>query len=197
MTSFYSEKELQKLGFKFVGQKVLISRKASVYGAENIHIGNNVRIDDFCVLSGKIGIGNYVHISASVLLFAGNAGIMINDYVSISSRSAIYAESDDYTGIAMVNPTVPDHYRHVCGGKVTLERHTLIGTGCTILPDVTIKEGTSVGCMSLVNKSLNSWGIYVGIPCRRIKERSQKILLLEKAFDSDKDSHTEFSYKGT
>ena len=95
MTSFYSEKELQKLGFKFVGQKVLISRKASVYGAENIHIGNNVRIDDFCVLSGKIGIGNYVHISASVLLFAGNAGIRINDYVSISSRSAIYAESDD------------------------------------------------------------------------------------------------------
>lgn len=187
MANFYSEKELKEIGFKFYGKEVLISRKASIYGAENICIGNNVRIDDFCILSGNIKIIDYVHIAASVLLFGGEAGIVINDYVGISSRSAVYAESDDYTGIAMANPTIPDKYRNVYGGTVIFEKHTLIGSGCTVLPGVTIKEGTSVGSMSLINRSLESWGIYAGIPCRWIKERSKQILNFEKKFISNKN----------
>lgn len=159
---------------------MLISKKASIYNAERIRIGNHVRIDDFCILSGNIDIGNYVHISAAVLLFAGDKGIRIQDFSGISSRSVIYAVSDDYSGHALTNPTVPENYRNVIGGTVTLERHVLIGTGCTILPNVTIGEGTSVGSMSLVNASLAPWGIYVGIPCRYIKERSKDLLVLEQ-----------------
>ena len=56
MSSFYDEQELQQIGFKSIGKNVLISRKTSIYGAQNITIGNNVRIDDFCVLSGNIKI---------------------------------------------------------------------------------------------------------------------------------------------
>ena len=179
MNSFYTQKELTQIGFKNIGG-VLISKKASIYNAERISIGNHVRIDDFCILSGNIDIGNYVHISAAVLLFAGDEGIRIQDFSGISSRSAIYAVSDDYSGHALTNPTVPENYRNVTGGTVTLERHVLIGTGCTVLPNVTIGEGTSVGSMSLVNASLSPWGIYVGIPCRYIKERSKDLLVLEK-----------------
>ena len=46
-TSFYSESELKRLGFKSVGKNVLLSRKSSIYLPEKITIGNNVRIDDF------------------------------------------------------------------------------------------------------------------------------------------------------
>lgn len=94
----------------------------------------------------------------------------------------MYAESDDYSGLAMTNPTIPDEYRKIAGGTVKLEKHVLIGTGCTILPGVTIKEGTSVGSMSLVNKSLDSWGVYMGIPCKRMKDREKHILELEETF---------------
>lgn len=187
MTSFYSEEELKKLGLKLYGKNVKISRHACFYGINNISIGNNVRIDDFCILSGNIRIMDYVHIAASVFLFGGKAGIVINDYAGISSRSAVYAESDDYTGIAMTNPTIPDKYRKVYGETVIFEKHTLIGSGCTVLPGVTIKEGTSVGSMSLVNRSLESWGIYAGIPCRWIKERSKQILNFEKNFIANKN----------
>lgn len=180
MTSFYSEIELKELGLKSFGKNVLISRKASLYGTSNINIGDNVRIDDFCILSGNIKIGNYVHISAGVMLFGGKEGIIFEDFTAISSRSAIYAESDDYSGVALTNPMVPDVYRNVTGGKVILRKHSLIGSGCTLLPNVTIGEGTSVGSMALVTKSLDEWGIYVGIPCKRIKERNKKILDLEK-----------------
>ena len=64
MTSFYSEEELKSLGLKHYGKNVLISRKCSIYSAESISIGNHVRIDDFCILSGEITIGDYCHISA-------------------------------------------------------------------------------------------------------------------------------------
>lgn len=180
MTSFYSESELMKIGFKSVGKNVLVSRRASIYGASHISIGNHVRIDDFCILSGNLMIGNYVHIAAACLLFGGNDGIIFEDYTGLSSRSAVYAESDDYAGTHLTNPTLPDKYRHIIGGGVLVKKHAIIGTGCSILPNVVVGEGCAVGSMSLVTRSLDSWGIYAGIPCRRIKNRSQKMLQLEQ-----------------
>ena len=59
--SFLSKKELNDLGFKSLGENVLISDKCSIYNAKNISIGDNTRIDDFAILSagdGGIEIGN-------------------------------------------------------------------------------------------------------------------------------------------
>ena len=179
MTSYYSREELEALGLRELGADVRISRKASIYGAEKICLGSHVRVDDFCILSGDIHIGNYVHISAYTALFAGDAGIVLEDFTGISSRCAVYAITDDYSGQAMTNPTVPETYRNVIGGQVVLEKHALIGTGSTVLPGVRVGEGSSVGAMSLVNRSLESWGVYAGVPCRRLKDRSCQLLELE------------------
>lgn len=180
MNSFYSPEELAKIGFRSLGANVLLSRKASIYGAEKISIGNNVRIDDFCVLSGNIELGDYIHIAVGCCLFAGEAGIVMHDFSGLSSRCAIYAESDDYSGMALTNPMVPDRFRLISGEKVTLDRHALIGSGTTILPGVTVGEGASVGSMALVSKSLEPWGVYVGIPCKKVKDRSRNLLALEQ-----------------
>lgn len=182
MNSFYSDNELREIGFQSVGTNVLISRKTSIYGAEHMTIGNDVRIDDFCILSGNLTIHNYVHIAAYCCLFGGKSGIEFCDFTGLSSRSAVYAESDDYSGMAFSNPTLPMEYREVTGGKVVFEKHALVGTGSTILPGVILHEGVSVGSMSLVTKSLDEWGIYIGIPCKRIKERQRKLLELEVNF---------------
>ena len=48
---FYSREQLKKIGFKSLGKNVLISDKTSIYSPENISIGNNVRVDDFSILS--------------------------------------------------------------------------------------------------------------------------------------------------
>lgn len=188
MNSFYSEKELNGLGFKSFGKNVMISRKASFYGIGDIEIGSNVRIDDFCILSGKITLGNYVHIAAYSGLFGGSNGIVFDDFSGVSSKVMVYAESDDYSGKTMTQPVVPEKYTGVYGGLVHLEKHVLVGTGCSILPNVTIGEGTAVGAMSLVNKPLEAWGIYVGIPCRRIAEREKKLLELEKQLHDEKNN---------
>lgn len=182
MNSFYSLDELHNIGFKSIGKDVSISRKASIYGAENICIGSNVRIDDFCVLSGKITVGDYVHIAAYSALFAGNAGIELKDFSNISSRVCIYAVSDDYSGETMTNPMIPEKYKNVTEQKVVLEKHTIIGSGTTILPGVSICEGTAVGAMSMIKESTQPWGIYAGIPAKLIKERKRELLKLERSF---------------
>ena len=68
------------------------------------------------------------------------------------------------------------------GGPVVLEPHVIVGSGSTVMPNVTIGEGTAVGSMSFVNKDLDAWGIYVGVPCKWMKERSKE--LLKKAEDA-------------
>lgn len=176
MNSFYSKEELETIGLKNIGENVLISRKASIYGAENICIGNNVRIDDFCILSGKIIIGNNIHISAYTGLFAGRYKIVLEDYATISSRCAIYAESDDYSGRSITNPMNEGPFRKVYGGDVRFSRHVIIGSGSTVLPNVILNEGAAVGAMSLVNKDIEGWTINAGIPCRKIRERERELL---------------------
>lgn len=69
-----------------------------------------------------------------------------------------------------------------------MRKHVIIGSGSVILPSVEIKEGTAVVALSLVNKSLDEWSVYAGIPVRKINERSKKILDLEKEFLKDKDA---------
>lgn len=185
MNSFYTTIELESLGLKKYGINVLISKKASIYGACNISIGDNVRIDDFCILSGNISIGNYVHIAAYCGLFGGEAGIRMDDFSGLSSRVVIYAASDDYSGGFLTNPTVKDEYRNLINNPVRIGRHVIIGTSSTILPGATIGQGTSIGACSLVTKDCDEWGIYVGTPVKRIKERSRKLLELETNFKNN------------
>ena len=180
MNSFLSKQEIDSFGFSAVGEDVHISRFAHFYGAEKIHIGNHVRIDDFCILSGEIVLGSFIHLAANVLLFAGDSSIEVGDYSTLSSRCAVYAISDDYSGEAMTNPTVPKEFRNVTGKKVTIGKHVIVGTGSTILPGVEIGEGGSFGAMSLINKSTAPWGIYMGAPCRRIRDRRKDLLEYEK-----------------
>lgn len=174
-TSFYSEEELEALGLHKRGKNLLLSRKASIYSPDLLEVGNDVRIDDFCILSGKIKLGSNVHISAYCAMY-GKFGIVIEDFSGISSRTTIYSAVDDFSGEYLVGSTVPNELRNVTGGRVILRKYVQLGANCVVLPNVTIGEGTCVGALSLINKSLRPWGICVGIPAVKIKKRSKGIL---------------------
>ncbi len=184
MNSYYDDIELQSVGFSKIGKNVKISRNARFYQTDGISIGNNVRIDDFCILSGKISIGDHVHIAAGVYIFAGDEGVELGDYVGVSSRSVIYATTDDYSGNALTGPTVPMEFRNVIQKKVILKKHALVGTSVVILPGVTVGEGCAVGSLSLVNKSLPDWMICFGSPAKVMSARSKKIVELEAQYES-------------
>ncbi len=173
-TSFYTDDELSSLGLKSYGKNVLISRKTSIYSPSRISIGDNVRIDDYCVLSGTITLGSHIHIAAYCALY-GAKGIEMQDYTGLSARVTIYSAVDDFSGEYLVGPQHDEKDTNVIGGRVILEAYSQVCASCVILPNLTIGEGAVVGAMSFVKQSLVPWTIYAGIPVKAIKVRATTI----------------------
>ncbi len=183
MSDFLSVEELKEIGFQSFGDAVCISRKASIYGAEEIIIGSHVRIDDFAILSGKNVIGDYVHIAAYSALYGGTEGIFIDNFSNISSRVSIYSKNDDYSGMTMTNPMVAERYKNVESAPVKIGRHVIIGSTSVVLPGVLLAEGSAFGSFSFINHDSEAWSINAGIPFKKIKERNQNILNLEREIE--------------
>lgn len=175
MDSFYSESELQEIGFKSVGMNVKLSRKSSIYSPGKISIGDNVRIDDFCILSGNITLGSNIHISAYVALY-GAMGIVIEDYSGISPKSVVYSAMDDFSGDYLIGPIHPEGTTNVTGGLVKICRFVQIGSNVVVFPSLTIGEGTVIGACSLVNKDTDEWSIYFGTPAIYYRKRNKNML---------------------
>lgn len=177
-----SRDTIETIGFAKVGYNVQISERASIYGADRICLGSNVRVDDFCVLAageGGIYIGNYVHIAiGSSLIGAGK--ITMSDFSGLSSRVSIYSSSDDYSGASLTNPTVPDEFRRVSNAPVYLGKHVIVGSGSVVLPGIRIEEGVAIGALSLVTQNCEAFGVYAGTPAKRIKDRKRDLLSLER-----------------
>lgn len=181
-SGYYESSELRHFGFKSVGEDVKVAKNATLIGLANISLGSHVRIDGHVVIaanSGTLDLGNYIHIGGGCFLGCVG-GIKMEDFSGLSQGVRIYSGTDDYSGRALTNPTVPHHYLKIHVAPVVLGRHVIVGSGTVILPGVVVGEGSSVGALSLVTKSLDPWGMYFGAPAKRLKGRSQKLLELER-----------------
>lgn len=181
--AFLSQKQIDDMGFKKLGKNVLISDKASIYNPDLIEIGDNSRIDDFCVVSGSVNIGRYVHFAVFNNVAGGEAGIVFEDFSGLAYGCHVFSQSDDYSGHSMTNPTIPDRFKKEHKAPVLIGRHSIVGTGSVIVPGVVLGEGTSVGALSLVMKSTDPWSVYFGIPARRLKARSRDLLQYEQELE--------------
>lgn len=147
-----------------------------------VDIGENVRIDAFCVLTGNIKIGSHVHIACGGYFF-GTSGIVIEDFAQISNRISVFSQADDFYGNCLVGPQIPLKFKpNLKSGLVTLARHVLIGSNVTVMPSVVIGEGTSIGAHSFVSDDCLPWSIYAGVPAKKIGERKKDMLKYEEQF---------------
>lgn len=176
-TSFYSEDELKELGLKSFGRNVLISRKCSIYTPEKVKIGDNVRIDDFCILSGDISLGSNIHISAYCALY-GAYGIIVKDYSGMSPRSIIFSAVDDFCGDYLIGPIHDSKYTKIVGGKVVINKFCQLGANTIVMPGVVFNEGAVTGAMTFVNKDLDAWTINTGIPVNKSRCRKNGVSVL-------------------
>lgn len=182
MNSFLSKEELLDMGFAYVGDNVLLSRKASIYSPEKIYLHDNCRVDDFVVLSGgkAMHIGRYVHIATHCSVL-GQGAVIFDDFSGISCGVRVFSSSDAYDGSFLTNPTVPEEYRKVDTGMVHLGKHVVVGANSVILPGVKISDNVAIGAMSFVKDNVlvpNS--IYAGSPLRWIKQRNTEVYKLEQ-----------------
>jgi acetyltransferase-like isoleucine patch superfamily enzyme len=186
--AYLSKDILIQMGFKSLGENVLISEKASFYNTGNIVIGSHVRIDDYCVLSagnGGIDIGSYIHIAVFTSLI-GNGRILLGNYVNLSSRVSIYSSNDDYSGEYMTNPMVPQKHTNVNHADVIIKKHVIVGSGSVVLPGSLLNQGAAIGALSLVNGEVPEFEIHAGVPAKKIKDRSNKLTIHEGSFEINK-----------
>lgn len=174
--------QLESIGFKHLGRNVRISSLASFHRPEEISIGDNSRIDDFCAVSGNVTIGRNVHVAVHCTIVASSQPIIMKDFSGLAFGCHLFSSSDDYSGRSLTNPTVPSGYKSVTHGPITIGRHVIVGTNSIVFPGVEIADGCAIGALTLVSKSTVPWGIYIGNPARRVKERSKDLLIHESKY---------------
>lgn len=180
----YTREELKQL-LGSIGENVTVHRSVQLFAPERIHIGSNVRIDCFAVLSAGpkgIWIGHNVHLGTGVSLLGSGGKLEIESFCGFSPRVTVFTASDDYSGGFMTNPTVPDRFRNVTAGDVRIERHAIVGSGSVLMPGITLGAASAVGALSFVNKNVPAFAIVSGNPLKLIGKRNEKILQLEKEF---------------
>ena len=167
------------------GRDVRVSVDARIFGGERLQIGDNVRVDAFCLLStgatGFIHFSSHIHIASGVRLF-GEGGITIENFSSISAGSTVYSASDDYDGSVLIGPTIPERWTSIDKRPVSLAAYSSIGAHALILPGVSFGEGAVLGAMGMANRDLEPWTIYVGAPCRAIRPRQRGMIDLASEF---------------
>ncbi len=174
MAMNHSRHELEQIGFRKLGDDVLIDQSVRFFNPQYIEIASRVRIDCFCLITASpegVRIGNNVHIAAGCFIFGSGARVAFEDFSTISSRVSIYTSNDDYVSGALTNPTVPSEFRKVETGRVVLGRYVTIGSGTVILPGAEIGRGASVGALTLVRKSVAEGEVVFGNPIQKLPTR--------------------------
>lgn len=181
MNNILSLNYLKKIGVKLNGKNIKVSKFARIYNPTKLILNNNIRIDDFTILSGKgnIEIGEYVHIGPYCYI-SSFTNIKFNNFSGLSSGVKLFGSSDNYSGNYLTNPTVDSKYLGTIKGDIILHKHVIIGSGSIVLPNITLNEGTAIGSLSLITKNTEEWKIYGGVPAKIIKNREKKCIEYEK-----------------
>ena len=112
-------------------------------------------------------IGKNVHIGHFVVPDFGNADrIHLGNNVVISNGVNILCHKRDTTDYHKGDMATKLPFKF---DDVVIEDNVQIGLNCTIMPGVTIGEGSIIGSCSLVTKSIPAWSIAVGSPAKVIK----------------------------
>lgn len=174
--AFLSPEQLRSLGLRSCGRNVLISERASIHGAARIDIGDNVRIDDFCILSagtGGIFLGCYIHVGCYSSLI-GKETITIRDFATISSRVSIYSSTDDFSGEHLISPMAAPEHTRVTSLPIEIGKYSVLGAGSVLLPGAQVAEGCALGSMAFLKRPTEPYSIYVGCPARFLRSRDTR-----------------------
>ena len=158
---------------KYCGEGVRLYPLCKMIHAESASLDNEAKIlDNVFIDAGKEFImGKYSMITWFTLI-EGGGKTYICDRVFVGPGSKILNSTYKLNGYYAME-WMPEGCNEIEYGDIFIEDDAYLGANSTILPGITIHEGAVVGANTLVNKDLESWGIYVGTPCRKIGERKK------------------------
>ena len=146
------------------GRGVRVYEGCRLVPADRIHLGDYSQIDEGVrVFAGQgVIVGRHVHLAFGAAILGGGA-CEIGDFAGVSPGCQIITGSEEIHG-GLTNPTVPEAFRSVRRGRVTIGPHALSCAGAILLPGVTVGEGAVVSAGAVVHRDLAPWSIYAGFP---------------------------------
>jgi len=174
------------------GRNVVFGQNVVLRHPHKIHIGDNVVVDDNCLLDAKgesnqgIRIANGVFIGRNTILSCKNGDIDLGDTANIGFNCEVFSASRVTIGKGVLMAA----YTYVIGGDhdfsdpsksvleqsrssagVTVGDGVWFGAGAKILDGVSIGEGAVIGAGAVVRESVPPAAIAVGIPARVVGSR--------------------------
>jgi len=158
----------------------MIHHTAIIY--DNVDVGNNVVIGAYSVIGspaeskgadnvnpkGKVVIGDGTVIREHVTIHSpvsdeGVTSVGKECYIQAHSHIGHDSKIGDFVTIAC----------YACiGGHSILEDHVNIALHAVTHQRTTVKTGTIVGACGFVKGVIDGWGVYVGVPAKRIKDNT-------------------------
>ena len=165
--------QYDKTLLKASGEDVFFSANVEVRQPQLVSVGNHTKIDSYLYLTTSAEIGDYVHLATGAMIIGSARGrFVMNHFSTLSIGGRIICGSDEHKGYGLVGPTIPEEFHdRLIIEPVVFGRFANVGASVTILPGVTLGEGSVVGAYSLVNKDTAPWTIYVGVPARPVGNR--------------------------
>jgi acetyltransferase-like isoleucine patch superfamily enzyme len=174
------------------GRNVIFGQNVVLRHPGKISIGNNVVIDDNCLIDAKgtsnagIAIGDGVFIGRNTILSCKNGDITIEAGANIGFNCEVFSASDVRIG----RDTLLAAYCYIIGGDhdfsdpaapvltqgrrsagVSIGAGAWLGAGAKILDGVTIGDRAVIGAAALVREAVPGGAVAVGIPARVVSQR--------------------------
>jgi acetyltransferase-like isoleucine patch superfamily enzyme len=178
------------------GRNVIFGQNVVIRHPHKISIGDDVLVDDNCLLDAKgeanngIRIGRGVFLGRNTILSCKNGDIELGDGVNVGFNCELFSASR-----VVVGPrTLLAAYVYVIGGdhdwsdsaRTVLEQSRVsrgvhvgegvwLGAGVKVLDGVTIADHAVVGAGAVVREDVPARAIAVGIPARVIGTRDLQV----------------------
>ncbi len=123
------------------------------------HIGAGVKV--WVPWNLKMGERSSIGFDSEIYNFAP---VEIGDHVVVSQRAYLCTSTHDHT-----HPHFP-----LVSSPIGVGSQAWIAAGVFIAPGVTVGEGAVIGACSVVTRSMPSWTVCAGNPCKPIKPREVK-----------------------
>jgi acetyltransferase-like isoleucine patch superfamily enzyme len=174
------------------GRGVVFGQHVTLRHPHRIRIGDDVVVDDHCLLDAKgeghegIAIGSGVFIGRNTILSCKNGDIEIADGANIGFNCEVFSASR----VTIGRDTLLAAYCYVIGGDhdfsdptaaviaqgrrssgVVIGAGAWLGAGAKILDGVTIGDRAIVGAGAVVRDAVPAGAIAVGIPARIVGQR--------------------------
>jgi acetyltransferase-like isoleucine patch superfamily enzyme len=179
-----------------VGKNVIFGTNVVLRHPHKIFIGDDVVIDDNCLLDAKgvnndgISIGNRVFLGRNSILSCKDGNICLKAGVNIGFNAEIFSSSQ----VTLHENVLVAAYSYFVGGGnydvsradvsfaeqdgmdsrggIEIEKSVWVAAHVTVLDGVTIGHSTVIGAGAVVSKSIPSQVVAAGMPAQVIRQRA-------------------------